>query len=107
WELMTRLASDSISKCNGYEIIAPPIGDERGKFFLAQAAGIIVTVSRDASLFSQIQNRPVENILVGDLRTQGLAQLAQFHWRAVCGRGVYLQHPLQNQPLQAAGVLTR
>src|SRR5215468_2428281 len=96
WRLMTRLTSDSISKCDGDEIIALPIGDERSEVFPAQAAGVIVAMRRDAALLGQTHNCSIEYILVGDLRTQGLAQLAQLHGRAIRGRRVESQHPFQN-----------
>src|SRR5262245_23249701 len=104
---MTRLTSDSISNRDGDEIIATPIGDERGKVFLAQAAGVIVAMRRNAPLLNQSHDRYVENFLVGDLRTQGLTQLAQLHGRAVCGGRVESQHPLKNQSLQAGCVVMR
>ena len=43
------LTSDSISERDGDEIIALPIGDERSEVFLAQTAGVIVAMRRDAA----------------------------------------------------------
>src|SRR5262245_65261040 len=103
---MTRLSSDSISKRDGDEIITLPVGNERSQVFLAQAAGVIMAMGRDAALLGQPHDRSIENILVGDLRTQGLTQLAQLHGRAIRGRRVESQNPLQNQSLQVDGVLT-
>ena len=94
------LTSDSISERDGDEIIALPIGNERSEVFLAQTAGVIVAMRRDAALLGQTHDRSIENFLFGDLRSQGLTQLALLYGRAVHGRGVKSQHPFQNQSLQ-------
>src|SRR5215475_2991234 len=104
---MTRPASYSSYKSDADEIIAAPIRDERRKLFLIQAAGVIMPMNSDASLFSQPHDRPVENALVVDLGAQGVTQLGQLHGRAGRGGRLNLQHPLQNQPLQVDGVVTR